>query len=186
MPLLSRPSSVSTSSHLIGHHVEEVVVHAAAVHPLSGRHRASNLLFLGYRHSAFGHTLPGQTGLGQRWDFHIFKGAKTKLPLSVLLRKWVKRKVELKVQRLGASVSSLCWIKREFSPAGLAAAKAVGMRTVSAAFRPPSLENRLFCCPHPACFGSLTLVGAARKEGEVVLVNARRPPPPTSCPTRSD
>lgn len=170
------------SSHLIGHHVEEVVVHATAVHPLRGRHRASSLLFLGYRHSAFGHKLPGQTGWGQRWNFHIFKGAKSKLPLSVLLqKKWVKRKVELKIQWVRACASSLCWIKSksEFSPAGLAAAKAFGMRSVSAAFSPPSLENRLFCCPHHACFGS------ARKEGEVV-VNAQCPPPPTSCPTRSD
>lgn len=90
--LLPRPSPVSASAHLIGHHVEEVAVHAAAVHPLSGRHRASNLLFLGYRDSAFGHKLPGQTASGQRWRFHIFRGARTKLPLSVLLKKTGKKK----------------------------------------------------------------------------------------------
>lgn len=73
-------------------------------------------------------------------------------------------------------MSSLRWITSEFSPEELAAAEALGMRTVSAAFSPLSLGNRLFCCPHPACFGSVTLVAAARKEGEVV-VSARRPPP---------
>ena len=48
----------AASSHLIGHHVEEVVVDASAAHPLSGRHRAPELLLLGYQSSTFGHELP--------------------------------------------------------------------------------------------------------------------------------
>lgn len=53
-------------SHLIGHHVEEVVVDAAAVHPLRGRHCASTLLFLGHQGSTFPHEHPAQTAFSQR------------------------------------------------------------------------------------------------------------------------
>lgn len=67
-------TSLSISSHLIGHHVEEVVVHATVVHSLSGRHPASNLLFLGNRDSTFGHILPGQTGLATDRIFTSSKG----------------------------------------------------------------------------------------------------------------
>lgn len=49
-------------SHLIGQHVEEVIVHAAAVHPLCGRHCVPKLLFLGHHDPTFGHELPAQTG----------------------------------------------------------------------------------------------------------------------------
>lgn len=63
-----------SSSHLIGHHVEEVVVHATAVHPLSGRHRASSLLLLSYHHSTFGHKLPAQTGVAKDATFTFSKG----------------------------------------------------------------------------------------------------------------
>lgn len=67
-----------------------------------------------------------------------------------------------------------CWIKS--SPAGPPASESLSMSTGSAALTSASLGNKLFFCPYPACFGSTAVLGAARKEREV-LANARRPPP---------
>jgi len=49
-------------SHLIGHHVEEVAVGAAAAHPLAGRHRAPERLLIDRDHSTFGHERPARRG----------------------------------------------------------------------------------------------------------------------------
>lgn len=82
-------------------------------------------------------------------------------------------------------VPSLCWISGKSSPAGLPAAESLSMSTASAALAPASQGNNLFFCPYPACLGSAAVLGAARKEGEVVA-NARCPPPssPSSYPLR--
>lgn len=87
-----RAAAVTNTSHLIGHHVEEVVVHATAVHPLSGRHRASNLLLLGYHHSTFGHKLPAQTGLAKDGKFTSSKWPQPNFRQLLCSEKWVGRK----------------------------------------------------------------------------------------------
>ncbi|TNN33615.1 hypothetical protein EYF80_056216 [Liparis tanakae] len=65
-------------AHLIGHHVEEVAVGAAAAaRPLAGRHRAPERLLVDRDHSTFGHERPAGRGLFvpsaslQRWHPHI-------------------------------------------------------------------------------------------------------------------
>lgn len=59
-------------------------------------------------------------------------------------------------------------------------------RRVRAALSPAWRGNDLFFCPYPACFGSAAVLGAARKEGEVVA-NAQWPPPtPPPVLPRSD
>lgn len=109
-----------TSSHLIGHHVEEVVVDPAAVHPLSGRHR--ELLFLGRQHPTFGHERPAQAASFskclQRWHPHILKEARTQR-LMGFSAKWNKRKDAQSDSLFLRAL--LCWISGKSSPTRLSA-----------------------------------------------------------------
>lgn len=108
--------------------------------------------------------------MDQRWTFHIFSGAKSKLPL----KNTAEREAESGGGWRGAG-GGVRWSGRA------AAAEACGPRSVSAARSPPWLEDRLLCGPHPACSGSGTLLlllpGGREGAGEWPAPSPTHPPP---------